>query len=108
MIKQAIRLMMLVCVLVAAPQAVNAQEVEPGSKQTEGIGKKQYDKMAAKKARKEKKEVAREEKHLLREHLRHQDKATQKRMKRDKRNAFKSGNGQPREPFLRRLFMHKH
>jgi hypothetical protein len=100
--------MMLVCVLAAAPASVRAQEVEPGSKQAEGIGKKQYDKMAAKKARKEKKEVAREEKHLLREHLRHQDKDTQKRMKRNQRNAFKNGNGQPREPFLRRLFTHKH
>ena len=109
MIKHALRALLLLSVLFSLPSTMRAQNVEgEGAKHAEGIGKKQYDKMAAKKAKKEKKEVAKEEKRLLREHRKHQDKATQKRMKRNERNAFRNGNGQPREPFLRRLFGHKH
>ena len=109
MIKWTLRALLMMGFLFTLPTMVLAQEAEGGGeKHAEGIGKKDYDKMAAKKAKKEKKEVAKEEKRLLRQHRKHQDKATQKRMKRNQRNAFRNGNGQPNEPFLRRLFGHKH
>lgn len=80
------------------------QEAEGDGGKSAGMSKKQQEKSLAKKERKKKKEVAKEEKRLLKQHRKHQDKATQKRMKRNQKRADKHGQGRHRDPFLKRLF----
>lgn len=72
--------------------------------QDEGISQAKQEKLQARKEKKDTKEVKKEEKRLLKEHRRHQDKATQKRMKRNKRRADKHGNDPHRDPWPRRWF----
>ena len=84
--------------------ALHAQDAEGGGGNSAGISKKQYEKQAAKKERKGKKEVKRIEKKLLKQHRKYQDKATRKRMDRSKRGAMKHGQAGQRPGFLRRLF----
>lgn len=105
--KQLVLRILILVSLVSVPAITFAQEADGGGKSV-GISKRQQEKSQAKKARREKKEVAREEKRLLKLHMKHQDKATRKRMKRDKRRADTHGQGQHRDPFLRRLFTRKH
>lgn len=102
-----LRLLLLIS-LATLPAITFAQEADGGGGKSAGISKRQQEKAQAKKARREKKDVAREEKRLLKLHMKHQDKATRKRMKREKRRADNHGQGQHRDPFLRRLFTRKH
>ncbi len=102
-----LRYLVIACAMAFASHSVMAQESDGGGKSA-GLTKKQQEKIQAKKAKNDKKEVAREEKRLLKLHLSHQDKATRKRMKRNKRNAANGGSGTHRDPFLRRLFHRKH
>jgi hypothetical protein len=99
-----VRLLVVLLALMGAGTGTYAQDAEGGGGKSAGISKKQYDKQAAKKARKDKKAVKREEKHLLREHRRHQDKATRKRMRRNKRGADNSGPAGQHPGFFQRLF----
>lgn len=80
----------------------------PYAKAQEGISKAQQDKIQARKKKDDKKDVRKEEKRLYKQHLANQDKATRKRMKRNKRRAEGQGNTGHRDPFLRRLFGTKH
>ncbi len=82
--------------LAVAPLLVQAQE--------EGISRRKQEKLQAKKERNDKKAVQKEEKRLAKKHLENQDKATRKRMKRNKRRADKGGSGAHRDPWPRRWF----
>lgn len=97
---RSLRLLLLSLLLAAPLTAVHAQEG--------GVGKDQQEKIQAKKKKEEKKARARKEKDDRKRHLSHQDKATRKRMKKNQRRADKHGSGAHRDPFLQRLFGHKH
>ncbi|MBP8823857.1 MAG: hypothetical protein KBH07_09445 [Flavobacteriales bacterium] len=73
-----------------------------------GIGQRDQERIQEKKQKTDAKEVKKEEKRLRKKHLSNQDKATRKRMKRNKRRAGKQGNSGHRDPFLRRLFGSRH
>ncbi len=94
--------------ITAAPGVMKAQDAGGNGGQSAGMTKRQQERSQAKKARKEKKDVAREEKRLHKLHMKHQDKATRKRMKQNQRRADKHGQGTHRDPFLKRVFGHKH
>lgn len=79
----------------------------PPAQAQAGISRKQQEKIQRQKARKDAKAVKLEEKHLLKEHLQHQDKATRKRMKKHRRGALRQGQEGQREPFPKRLFHRK-
>lgn len=82
--------------LVLAPMLLHAQE--------EGLSRRKQEKLLAKKERAEKKAVKKEEKRLAKKHLANQDKATRKRMKRNKRRADNGGSHAHRDPWPRRWF----
>lgn len=103
-----IRTILLLFALVSAPLMLSAQDAGGGDGKSAGMSKKQQEKHLAKKERKDKKSLAKEEKRIYKLHREHQDKATRKRMKRNERRALKHGQGQHRDPFFRRLFGHKH
>ena len=75
---------LLFTALLAGPAALHAQE---------GIGRKQQQRIQAKKAREEKKAKARKAKDDRKRQLEIQDKATRKRLKRNFRAAEKHGGG---------------
>lgn len=87
---------------------VHAQDAEGEGGKSAGMSKKQQEKHLAKKERKDKKSLAKEEKRIYKLHREHQDKATRKRMKRNERRANKHGQNGHRDPFLRRLFGSRH
>lgn len=105
---RAIRTLLLLIGLAAMPIALRAQDAGGDGGKSAGMSKKQQEKHLAKKERKDKKSLAKEEKRLHKQHLANQDKAARKRMKRNERRAGKHGQGQHRDPFLRRLFGGKH
>jgi hypothetical protein len=86
----------LLFALFSAPVGLNAQAA--------GISAAKQEKMLAKKEKKDVKEVKKKEKQYLKEHMRHQDKATQKRMKRHKRRSDKNGGRAQRDPWPQRWF----
>ncbi|MCO6483089.1 MAG: hypothetical protein J5I62_09865 [Flavobacteriales bacterium] len=94
-----IRLLTVLLLAAAAVPVASAQA---------GISRKQQERIQRKKEKKDKVNVKKEEKRLLKKHLSNQDKATRKRMKRHKRGAARHGNAGQRDPFLRRWFGHKH
>lgn len=77
------------------------------SAQDEGISQRKQEKILAKKARDEKKELKKKEKTDRKQHLGLQDKATRKRMKRNSRRADRGGPRQHRDGFFGRLFGRK-
>lgn len=87
---------MLLVVLLGAPALVHAQE--------EGLSRKKQEKLLAKKERDDAKEVKKEEKRIAKKHLENQDKATRKRMKRNKKRADRGGQHAHRDPWPRRWF----
>lgn len=103
-----IRTFLLLMALVSAPVILNAQDAEGDGGKSAGMSKKQQEKHLAKKERKDKKSLAKEEKRIYKLHREHQDKATRKRMKRNERRAGKHGQNGHRDPFLRRLFGSRH
>ena len=105
---RALRTLFLLFALVSAPVLLHAQEAEGDGGKSAGMSKKQQEKHLAKKERKDKKSLAKEEKRIYKLHREHQDKATRKRMKRNERRAGKYGQNGHRDPFLRRLFGSKH
>jgi hypothetical protein len=90
--------------LMAPTSAAQAQEADGGGGNSAGISKKQFEKANAKKERKAKKEAKRKERRDMKEHLSHQDKATRKRMKHNKKGADNHGPHAQRPGFFRRLF----
>ena len=100
---RAIRTILLFSALLFAAGA-HAQDAEGEGGKSAGMSKKQQEKHLAKKERKDKKSLAKEEKRLLKQHRQHQDKATRKRMKRNKRSSDRNGPRGHRDPFLQRLF----
>jgi hypothetical protein len=106
--KHMIRLLLLLLTLAGPAARTVAQDAEGDGGKSAGMSKKKQEKHLAKKERKDKKSLAKEEKALLKQHRQHQDKATQKRMKRNQRRADKHGQGRHRDPFFRRLFGSKH
>lgn len=73
----------------------------------EGISRKQQERNLTKKAKEDKKARTKQDKEDRKHHLSIQDKATQKRMKRNNRRANRSGSGTHRDGPLRRLFQRK-
>lgn len=96
--QRTIRLLLPLLLMTAVP-AVHAQE---------GISRAKQEKIQAKKEKRDAKEVKKEEKRLAKQHLKNQDPATRKRMKRNKRSADQRGIHGRREPFFNRLFGPKH
>lgn len=72
--------------------------------QDEGLSQKKQEKQLAKKERTDGKEVKKEEKRIAKKHLENQDKATRKRMKRNKKRADRNGNNPHRDPWPARWF----
>ena len=105
---RAIRTLLLLFALVSAPAVLRAQDAEGAGGNSAGMSKEKQEKHLAKKERKDKKSLAKEEKRLHKQHLANQDKGARKRMKRNERRAGKHGQGQHRDPFFRRLFGSKH
>ena len=105
---RAIRTFLLLVGLAAMPVVLRAQDAEGGGGKSAGMSKEKQEKHLAKKERKDKKSLAKEEKRLHKQHLANQDKGARKRMKRNERRAGKHGQGHHRDPFLRRLFGSKH
>lgn len=99
---------LLIVALAFAPAWSHAQDGASGGNDGAGISKKQADKQQMKLAKDKKKIQAKEEKRRYKVHMQNQDKATRKRMKRNKRNADRNGSDPHRDPFLRRLFGSKH
>ncbi|MBV6403491.1 MAG: hypothetical protein IT228_10615 [Flavobacteriales bacterium] len=85
----------LLLLLALAPAAVRAQE---------GIGQKEAERMQARKEKEERKQLARQKREDLRHHLKIQDKATRKRLKRHTRRADRRGSGLHRDSWFRRTF----
>lgn len=88
---------LLLAVAVASPAPAQA-----------GISRKQQERIQRKKEKRDKVKVKKEEKRLLKQHLKNQDPATRKRMKRHKRRSDQHGSSTHRDPFLRRLFGGRH
>lgn len=105
---RAIRTLLLLFGLLALPTWLHAQDAGGDGGKSAGMTKKQQEKHLAKKERKDKKSLAKEEKRIYKLHREHQDKATRKRMKRNERRAGKHGQNGHRDPFFRRLFGSKH
>ncbi len=106
--KRAIAHLFVLIALLAIPAVSRAQEDEGGGGKSAGMSKKKQEKHLAKKERKDKKSLAKEEKRIYKLHRAHQDKATRKRMKSNERRAGKHGQGPHRDPFFTRIFGHKH
>lgn len=105
--KRVLRTFLVLFTLLAVPMIGSAQDAEGGGGKSAGISRKQQEKNLAKKERRDKRSLAKEEKRLLKQHRQHQDKATRKRMKRNERNSARRGPHGPRPPFFQRLF-HRH
>jgi Flp pilus assembly protein TadB len=73
----------------------------------EGISRKQQERNLAKKAKEEKKARVKQDKEDRKHHLGLQDKATQKRMKRNSKRADRSGSRAHRDGPFRRMFQRK-
>lgn len=101
------RAVFMFAVLLTLPLVAHAQDGDGGGNSA-GISRKQQERNLAKKERKDKKSLAKEEKRIYKLHREHQDKATRKRMKRNERRANKHGQNGHRDPFLRRLFGSRH
>lgn len=97
------RAVFMFAVLLTLPLVAHAQDGDGGGNSA-GISRKQQERNLAKKERKDKKSLAKEEKRLLKQHRQHQDKATRKRMKRNKRSSDRNGPRGHRDPLLQRLF----
>ena len=87
---------MFLILVLALPIAATAQE--------DGRTQKEQERILAKEKKAKKKEQAAYEKEKRKQHLAHQDKATRKRMKRNKRSSDRNGPRGHRDPFLQRLF----
>jgi hypothetical protein len=96
MLRSLLHRLLLLVALLGAPVFVHAQE--------EGLSRKKQEKLLAKKERDDAKEVKKEEKRIAKKHLENQDKATRKRMKRNKKRADRSGQNPHRDPWPRRWF----
>jgi Ni/Co efflux regulator RcnB len=92
------RLLVVVCLMLAASVATHAQD---------GISQKKQEKILAKKAKEDKKAKARKEKDDWKRHLSIQDKQTRKRLKKNTKRAGRSGSGPHRDGGLRGLFGRK-
>ncbi len=103
-----LRWTLLLCLLTGGSTLVQAQDAEGKGGNSAGITRKQAEKAKVKKVRKDKKEVAKEEKRLNKQHLKNQDPAARKRMKANKRRADRGGQGPHRDSFFRRLFTRGH
>jgi uncharacterized protein HemX len=99
-----LRWVLLVSLLAGASTYAHAQDADGKGGNSAGITRKQAEKAKAKKEKKNKKEVAKEEKRLNKQHLKNQDPAARKRMKANKRRADRGGQGPHRDSFFRRLF----
>lgn len=75
--------------------------------QEEGISQRKQEKILARKAKEQKKEQARQEKEGRKRHLSIQDKAAQKRIKRNMRRADRHGSGRHRDAWPARWFRRK-
>jgi hypothetical protein len=74
----------------------------------EGIGKKEAERIQAKKEKEDKKAAKLKEKEDRKRHLGIQDKATRKRIKQNTKRANKHGTNTHRDPFFVRLFGRRH
>ena len=92
------RLLVVLCLMLAASVATHAQD---------GISQKKQEKILAKKAKEDKKAKARKEKDDWKRHLSIQDKQTRKRLKKNTKRAGRSGSGPHRDGGLHGLFGRK-
>ncbi len=87
--------LLLLCLMAGAPLAARAQD---------GIGQKEAERMQARKEKEERKQLARQKREDLRHHMKIQDKATRKRLRRHTRRADRRGSGLHRDSWFRRTF----
>ena len=86
----------LVLLLALLPMAVSAQE--------EGRSQKEQEKIQAKQDKKKKKDARKAEKELWKQHLDRQDKATAKRLKKNRRRSDRTGQEGYRGSWIERTF----
>lgn len=95
-----LRLLIATALAGAVPVLAHAQEA--------GIGRKEAERMQAKKEKDEKKAAKKAEKENRKQHLGIQDKATRKRIKQHTKRANRNGTNTHRDPFFVRLFGRRH
>jgi len=97
--RRILRFLLLAFLTSASPAVMHAQE---------GIGKKEAERIQAKKEKEDKKAAKVKEKQDRKRHLGIQDKATRKRIKQNTKRANKHGTNTHRDPFFVRLFGRRH
>jgi len=95
MMRNVIRCLLLLFVVLTAIPSLHAQD---------GLSRRKQEKILAKKGKEEKKAKARKVKDDRKRHLSIQDKVTRKRVKRHTKRADRRGSGAHRDGGLRRLF----